>query len=243
MRVLVVDDEPPARRRLQRLLEEIGDVEVVGEASTGAEGLEKVRALQPDVMLLDIRMPGMDGLTLAASGADLPPIVFVTAYDEHAVAAFEANAVDYLLKPVRRERLQKALGRVRARSTETQTDLQRLMELLAAQQEVPRVTAQESGTLHVFDAREITRFYASDKYTAFCVEGREFLIEESLSQLEERLHTLDFMRVHRGELIGLRHVRAVRSEDAGGVAELTDGQCARVSRRHLPALRRALVKG
>ena len=243
---MVVDDEPLARNRLRRMIEQIAGVEMAGEAGDGVEALERIGELAPDVVLLDIRMPGLDGLTLARTAKDLPPVVFTTAYDEYAVQAFEANAVDYLLKPVKRERLEQALERVRARSAPRAAgpDVGAVLERLLAEREgrttAPRITAQQNGTLHVFDAREITRFYAQDKYTAFQVDGSEYLLEESLSSLEQRLASFDFLRVHRGELVSLAQVRAFRPEDSGGVVELRDGQTARVSRRHAAELRRAL---
>ena len=114
MRALVVDDEAPARSRMRRLLADHGGVEVVGEAHDGASALTAIFTHKPDVVLLDIRMPGLDGITLAQTCRDLPPIIFCTGYDEHAVKAFEVNAVDYLLKPVRPERLAAALARAGA---------------------------------------------------------------------------------------------------------------------------------
>lgn len=244
MRVLVVDDEPLARRRLIRMLGQMEDVQVAGEAADGQEALERIALLEPDVVLLDIRMPGLDGLSLARTVPNLPPVVFTTAYDEHAVDAFEANAIDYLLKPVKRERLERALSRVRERAGRRESsDVVKALERLLGDRDrtsAPRITAHDNGALHVFDAREIPRFYAQDKYTAFLVEGREYLLEESLSSLERRLEAFDFLRVHRGELVALAQVRAFRPEDAGGVVELRDGQTARVSRRFVPALRKKL---
>lgn len=113
MRVLLVDDEPPALCRLARMLKRFPDVEVVGEAADGVAELEAIRTLRPDLVLLDVRMPRMDGLAVAAAGDALPPIVFTTAHDEHAVSAFDVSAVDYLLKPVTEERLRRALEKVR----------------------------------------------------------------------------------------------------------------------------------
>ena len=248
MRVLVVDDEPVARRRLIRMLDRIDGVELAGEACDGLEARAKIAALAPDVVLLDIHMPGLDGLTLAKTTPDLPPIVFTTAYDEHAVEAFEACALDYLMKPVRQARLEQALAKVGARGG---SELMRLLERLAqrdaheGRSEPPRpgdhrVVARVGDTLRVFDARDIGRFYAADKYSVFLHDGQEYLLEESLLSLEERLATFDFLRVHRAELISLEHVVALRADGSGAVVELRDGQAARVSRRHLPALKRAL---
>lgn len=116
MRVLIVDDEPPARRRLRRMLERMPGVEVCGEAGDGVEALERIAERAPDLVLLDVRMPGLDGIELARRGESLLPIVFTTAYDEYALRAFEVAAVDYLLKPIRAERLRGALERARERS-------------------------------------------------------------------------------------------------------------------------------
>lgn len=247
MRVLVVDDEPLARRRLVRMLEKIDGIEVAGEAEDGEDALARIGTLDPDLVLLDIRMPGLDGLTLARETPNLPPIIFTTAYDQYAVDAFEASAVDYLLKPVKQERLERALAKVQAKPRRAPSGddgaIARVLERLLEGRErtsAPRITAQHGDALHVFDAREIARFYAQDKYTAFQVGGREYLLEESLSSLEKRLEPFEFIRVHRGELIALDQVRSFRAEDAGGLLELKDGQTARVSRRFVASLKKAL---
>lgn len=243
MKVLVVDDEALARRRLTRLLAELENVELVGEADNGVEALALVEDTDPDLVFLDIRMPAMDGLTVARRISGSTPVVFTTAYDEHAVDAFDINAVDYLLKPVRRERLERGLARVRDRRSAAPEQVRGALERLldpAAVARAARLTAQDGGALYVFDARQITRFHASEKYTCFTHDGREFLLDQSLSTLETRLGPLGYLRVHRGELIGLDHVRCLRTDDGGAVLELTDGQRARVSRRYLPGVKRAL---
>ena len=243
MRLLLVDDEPLARRRLARLLGRIPDAEVVGEAGNGEEALRRVRELRPDAILLDVRMPGLDGLSLARREAGLPPIVFVTAYDSHAVDAFEANAVDYLLKPVQLERLTQALERVRKRQNPEPEKLGALLhEILSRRSQAPevRVSARLGSTIRIFDAGEVARFRAEDRYTAFLHEGEEYLLDESLNALEERLAAAGFIRVHRSELINLRRVKALHLEDGALEVELTDGQRATVSRRQAGELRRRL---
>ncbi|MEO7731037.1 MAG: LytTR family DNA-binding domain-containing protein [Kofleriaceae bacterium] len=249
MRVLVVDDEAPARRRLIRMLAVIADVTVAGEAADADAALVQVAALGPDLVLLDIQLPGMDGLALAARYADLPPIVFVTAHDEFAVRAFELDAVDYLVKPVRPERLVAAIERARRRADADGHEARRAPEVLArlaaprvGEPPVPssRIIVIERGALRLFDAREVTRFWASDKYTLFHSGGEERLTQEPLSALATRLEPLGFMRVHRGELINVARVRAVRAEAGQHLAELDDGQAARISRRVLTAFKAAL---
>lgn len=238
LRALVVDDEAPARRRLSRQLEALG-VEVVGEAEDGEQALSQARALSPDVLFLDVRMPGLDGLTLAQRHADLPPIVFCTAYDEFAVKAFEVNAVDYLLKPVRAERLAAAVEKVRAKQSASRERVAKALEAVAPAQ-ATRVVASTRGTVRFFDARQLTRFWSSDKYTVFVAEGEEHLIEESLSTLEERLAPHGFLRVHRAELIRLDAVKSLSTIDGMHEVKLADGQVAKVSRRSVGAVKAAL---
>ncbi len=244
MNILVVDDEPVARLRLIRLLGELGIVGDVSEAGDAQAALEQVRARTPDVMLLDIRMPGIDGIEFAAQTPQLPPVIFVTAYDAHAVAAFEAGAVDYLLKPVRRDRLATALGRALARSGDERQRADALARQYLSRDHGSdasvRLSVSEGGRLHVFDARTIARFYAADKYTGFRVSGHEYLIEDSLSALEKRLEPFGFVRVHRSELVSLAQVKRLSGTGGCAVVELSTGEQARVSRRLLPKLRRAL---
>jgi DNA-binding LytR/AlgR family response regulator len=241
LRALVVDDEPVARRRLVRMLLRMGDVEPVGEAGDGAVALERIRALAPDVVLLDIRMPGIDGMTLATRDEPLPPIVFTTAYEEHAVQAFEAAAVDYLLKPVSEERLREALERVRSRlRSDDSRRLAPLLQDLLSEARPPRIAARRGTMTRLFDAREIARFRARDKYTSFLHSGEGFLIDDSLASLEQRLAPWGFLLVHRAELINLACVKALRDTGRGWVAELSDGQTVAVSRRRIHTLEERL---
>jgi two-component system LytT family response regulator len=242
MRVLVVDDEGVARRRLVRMLSRIDDVEVAGEAASGDEALERIAAERPDVVLLDIRMPGMDGLQLAAGLPDpAPHVIFTTAYQEYAVQAFEHSAVDYLLKPVEADRLETALNKIR-RLSEPQdvTQLRRMLQQVLRGSEPPRLTARLGESLHVLDPRAVARFHAQEGYTAFRHQGRDYLIDDSIASLAERLEPWGFLRVHRSEVINLNRVRAIRREQELTVVDLDDGQNATVSRRHLPELRRRL---
>jgi len=233
MKVLVVDDEPLARRRLIRMLDKLG-VAVVGEAGDGVQALAQIRLHRPECVFLDIRMPGLDGMEVARRLGDCN-VVFTTAYSEHAVEAFDGLAVDYLLKPIKKERLERAVERVRAK---VGGDLATLLESLLPS--IPRVSARHRDATHVFDAREISRFYAENKYTVFESAGRTWLTEESLSTLEDRLTAHGFLRVHRSELICVDRVKSIRPEGDGLIAELDDGQRARVSRRSVTTLKERL---
>lgn len=241
MRILVVDDEEPARRRLLRLLGDIPGTEVVGEAGDGEEALRQVETLHPELMLLDIHMPGLDGLSLAQRYTDLPPLIFITAYDKYAVQAFEVSAVDYLLKPVRPERLMAAIERARQRLLATKEAAARALEVVASRGgPSTRIVTVTRGVVRFFDASDITRFWSSDKYTLFRADQDEHCTEEPLSMLEERLRAHGFLRVHRGELIHLGSVKALRSNEGIHEVEFKDGQSARVSRRSLSAVKEAL---
>ena len=246
MKALVIDDEAPARRRLTRMLEALTDVRVVAQLEDASAVLEALQAHGADVLFLDVRMPGLDGMSFAQSQAGLPPIVFVTAHDQYAVGAFGVEAVDYLLKPVRPERLIAAVERVRKRASGAGAlDLAPLSVTAPAAARLapvgpPRVISAARNLIQLFDARDITRFWSSDKYTLFRAGGEEHLTEEPLAALAERLTAFGFLRVHRAELVRSDAVRALRIIDGHYELCLTDGQCARVSRRALPAIKSAL---
>lgn len=240
MRALVVDDEPLARRRLIRMLEGIGGVEVVGEAGDGRDALDQIEKLAPDVVFLDIRMPGLDGLALAARHR-LPPTVFITAYQEYAVQAFEAEAVDYLLKPIEPERLRVAVERARRRGPgELAGRLDAVVRCLSAPQNPPRISARSGSSLYLFDPREIERFRAEHKYVAFRHKGKPYLLEESITSLEQRLSSWGFFRPHRAELVNRRRVTALHVEGSAATIELSSGDRVPVSRRRLAEVRRTL---
>ena len=198
MRVLIVDDEKLARDRLRELLNEIGGHVVVGEGMNGNEAVEKAAELNPDVVLMDIRMPGMDGLEAAMHlmGMENPPmVIFTTAYDQHALHAFEVNAVDYLLKPIRLARLFEALSRVRS-----VTPLR--LDVLRELKREPRthLSVNERGRVHLIPVADIAYLKAELKYVTARTAEREFLVEESLAKLEQEFLGR-FVRVHRNCLV------------------------------------------
>ncbi|AUX22487.1 LytR family transcriptional regulator [Sorangium cellulosum] len=252
LRALVVDDEALARARLVRMLARVQDTEVVGEAATGADALSLSRALRPDLLLLDVDMPGLDGFGVAEA-VDAPLVVFTTAHAQYAALAFEADAVDYLLKPVAQERLERALEKVRQRllarsitaaatrpPEPAAAPSARASEAAPAGSTAALLTVHDGGKVRFFDPLRVTRFRAEDKYTAFSLDGEEHLLRESLSTLEERLAQLGFLRVHRAELVRASAIRALTPEAGGALLHLSDGQTVSVSRRFLPALRQAL---
>ena len=229
MRVLVVDDEPPARARLRRLLEELPDAECTGEAGTGEEALDQARATSPDVVLLDIRMPGMGGLEAArrmAALPDPPAVIFTTAYEQHALEAFNVEASGYLLKPIRRERLAAALERAQRPS---RAQLARIAEATEAR---THVTARIRDQLKLIPVADVLYFFAEQKYTTVRHLDGEDLIEDSLRALEEEF-ARQFVRVHRSALVAVAHIEALeRAADGGTIVRLRhDGGELQVSRR------------
>lgn len=247
MRVLVVDDEAPARRRLVRMLAELADVMVIGEAADGLEARAMIEQHGPDLVLLDVQMPELDGLGLARD-PKMPAIVFTTAHAEHAVAAFELAAVDYLLKPIERDRLRRAIDRVRdhlARAVPMldARQLDAVVQIAREPDVPPRLAAREGNRVRLFDIAQVTRLSARDKYVVLLDGGREYLLDESLSVLETRLAAFGFMRVHRAELVNVAAVVTIVGESGQAKVELRDGQSAPVSRRELPLLRRRLGLG
>lgn len=241
MKVLIVDDEPLARRRLASLLAGVDGVDVVGEAGDGAAALAAVDRLDPDLVLLDIRMPGVDGLEVARRLVlrEAPPaVVFCTAYDEHALAAFEADAVDYLLKPVRRERLLAALERVRRFNGEAPAT-----PLAPAEKARQRshICARVRGEMKLVPISAIAYFLADAKYVEVHYDGGEVLIEDSLVSLEEEFGDR-FVRVHRNSLVSRERIDGLAKNAAGETIVRLRGcpVALEVSRRNLPQLRRLL---
>ena len=217
LRVIIVDDEAPARLRLRDLLGECGSelpLVVTGEAASGPAALELLSQAAADVVLLDIRMPEMDGIEVAQHLQQIehpPAVVFATAYDDYAIRAFELHAVDYLLKPIRLERLKAALARARAAPLRPEA----LRELARA----PRthLSAQERGRIHLIPITDVIYLKAELKYVSVRTAAREYLIEESLTRLEQEFGAR-FVRVHRNCLVARAAVRGFERSEEGGEA-------------------------
>ena len=213
LRVLVVDDEPLARERLAHLVEEQPDAELAGVAASGEEALLLAGSRHPEVILLDIRMPGMDGLEAAhhlARLPDPPAVIFTTAYDEHALAAFEVQAAGYLLKPVRPEKLQEALTRARQ---PTRAQLTRIADGAGGGPRT-RIAVRARDELKLIPVENILCFIAELKYTTLRHSGGEELIEEPLKALEDEF-AASFVRVHRNSLVALAHIEGLERDATG----------------------------
>lgn len=245
MRILIVDDEAPARDRLRQMLDEGREHTVVGDAGNGPEALELAARLSPEVVLLDIRMPGMSGIETAhhLNGFDNPPaIVFTTAYDQYAIDAFDAQAVGYVLKPVRRERLAKALAHAARISAAT---LGTVAASTGIDERRKHICARVHGALQLIPVDEIVCFQADQKYTRVCYVGGQPLIDDSLKQLEKEFGDR-FVRIHRNALVAVSRIDALQKSEDGEITVRLRGDDAaaieplKVSRRHVAAVRRRL---
>lgn len=239
MKILIVDDEPLARSRVKSLLAELDAGEVVAEAGNGQKALEQCQQHQPDVVFLDIRMPGMDGMEAAQHLAKLenpPAVIFTTAYDDYALQAFDASAIDYLLKPIRKERLGHALQKIHRLTTAQKEVLEDL------QQETPsHISARVQGSLRLVAVSDVYYFHAEHKYiTVHYTEG-EVLIEDSLKALEEKFAG-QFIRIHRNALVARDQLAELRRcPDGHFRLQLKDVDVQLdVSRRHLPSVRKLM---
>jgi two-component system LytT family response regulator len=246
IRVLVADDEPLARRGVRQLLAPHEDIEVIGEARNGPETLRALDALKPDLLFLAVQMPEMDGFAvLRARGVErMPTVVFVTAHDQFAVQAFEAHAIDYLVKPLNVERFAAALQRVRERLRLMEAaDLAgRLSALLAAERAerlkkgIDLLVVPAAASNLVIPVAEIDWIAADDYYARLHVGAKTYLLRESLSSLEARLDPLCFARLHRAAIVQLDRIRELRATVRGGEVILRDGSRIPVSRRRRAVL-------
>jgi two-component system response regulator AlgR len=248
MKIIIVDDEPLARSRLLAMITELDAGEVVGEADNGADALRLVEQAVPDIVLLDIRMPGMDGIEVArhlAATLRPPAVIFTTAYDSHALAAIESNAVDYLLKPIRKPRLQAALERATTLTRAQLAGLEAVAQENNQGRAQPRTRTHISATLHgnlqLLPLGEIRFFRAEHKYVTARHPDGQLIIEDTLSALETEFADR-FVRVHRNALVAKAHVRGIERDAQGHQYVRLDAVDDRVevSRRLAPVIRRLL---
>ena len=241
MKILIVDDEQLARQRMHDLVSKINDDFEILEADNGKNAIESVEQYHPDTIIMDIRMPVMDGLEAASHIAALPSppaLIFATAYDKHAIQAFEANAIDYLLKPVREERLIQALEKARKISAS------RLDTLPALQGTNPvrtHLSSPSNGKTLLIPVEEIGCFKADQKYVVAYWKDKETLLDKPLKSLEQEFSE-SFFRIHRNALIALKQIQSLeKGEDGGCIVRLKDNnETFSVSRRHIAELRRRL---
>ena len=249
---IIVDDEKPARRRLRELLETRPEIGIVAECSNGAEAVRQIRTLQPDLLLLDIQMPGLDGFGVvdAIGATQMPATIFVTAYDQYALKAFEVSALDYLLKPFSDERFERSIARVLSFvRTHRQEELShRLLSLLDQVQTNQKTGApldcliiKDGGRVHFLSVEEIDWIEAAGVYVQVHTAGKTWLHRISLGELEAKLDTKQFLRIHRSTIVNWQRIRELRPHSHGDfLVVLRDGTELKLSRSYRPKVEASL---
>lgn len=249
LRVLTVDDEPLVRRGVARFLEQSPDVTWIGEARDGAEAVALIERHAPDLVLLDVQMPEMDGFeVLAQIEPDRrPAVVFITAYDQYALRAFEVHAVDYLLKPFDDDRLATAIARARERlaAPPGEDGVDALVREHRAQRtRVERFMVRSGGRIYFVDAREVDWFEAADNYVRLHVGDRPHLVRDTIKHLASKLDPSLFVRIHRSTIVNISRIRELRPLPSGdGDIVLSDGVTLRLSRSFREPFERVMVQG
>lgn len=229
MRVLIADDEPIARQILREHLESLPAIEIVGEASSGPEAIQRILELDPDLVLLDQQMPEMDGLTVVRSlRARMPLVIFVTAFEQHALDAFDVGAVDYLLKPVRRERLERAIAKA----------LRQHAPSAPAKPMLNKIPGRRGSDIYLLDPSEIIAFQAEGEIVHILTANQKYLAEAPLKELETDPALASFRRVHRSTLINSDHIRKISPlSSRRWLLKMSNGFEAVVSKRLAGSLR------
>jgi DNA-binding LytR/AlgR family response regulator len=247
LRTLIVDDEPVARSVLAEELAEMDAVAVVGEAENGAEAVRQIEALRPDLVLLDIQMPVMDGFeVIRRLRGPLPAVVFVTAYSEHALRAFEIGAIDYLLKPISVERLQGALDRAREARRNRLDNAERIARTLAAADSPkprrrPKIVARRGHDFYLLDLDEVFAFQADGEMVWIVTADKKYIATQTLQAIHDRLEGTQFQRVHRSALVNTNKIRKLSALSSHRwLLTLTNGLEFTVSKRQAPLLRELL---
>jgi two-component system LytT family response regulator len=248
LRVVIADDEPVARRRLRRLLREDRGVDVVAECGDGAATVDTIRATKPDLVLLDVQMPELDGFGVltALAPEEIPEIVFVTAFDRYALRAFDVHAIDYLLKPLDPERLERALARARERiagRTGSSVDprvLALLHQIAGERRYLTRMPVKSGGKLILLDLAEVDWIGAADNYVTLHANGRRHMVRETMGRLERELDPDRFVRIHRSTIVQIDRIKELHPDFHGDFRLLlrdgTELTLSRTYRRRVEAL-------
>lgn len=240
--VLLVDDEVLARERLKRLLQDDPAYQICGEAENGQQAIERIKDLRPDLAILDIRMPGIDGLQVAehiSTMTPAPAIIFCTAYDEYAIKAFQYQAIAYLLKPIRKEDL---LAALQSAGKLSQLQIKQLREQSSAANKSSTFLANTWQGMEVINMEDIFYFRADHKYVTVVHKGGETLIDQSLKQIEDE-HPEQLLRTHRNSIVNRLHIRSLQRDNAGHyVLSLSEEHQVPISRRLVSEVKEALKK-
>jgi two-component system, LytTR family, response regulator len=239
---ILVDDEPLARQLLKEYLQDFPDTRIVGECRNGRQAIKAINELRPDLVFLDIRMPGMDGFEVLEHLTCVPHIIFSTAYGDYALKAFELNAIDYLLKPYDRQRFSRAVHKVIDRRSSSTRDIDRIVELMQQSKEPgefpERIFVRVGRKITPVQVRDILWIEAEEDYSRLHESGGTHLCNLSLNALEKRLNPSHFMRVHRSHIVACNSIEHLSGDGEGGfVAVLKDGSRVRVGRTYAPRIR------
>lgn len=207
MRTIIIDDEPLARSLLIELLEEEKDVEIIAECGDGFEGLKAIQELNPDLIFLDIQMPKINGFEMLELLESPPHVIFTTAYDEYALKAFEVNALDYLLKPVSPERLEKALDKLRRRATVNITELKDKIPQLPEQAQ--RIVVKQNDSIKILPLQEVYYLESADDYVKIHTAEKYYLKHQTMGRFENQLPAQQFVRIHRAYLLNVQHLAKI----------------------------------
>ncbi|MDH5380142.1 MAG: response regulator [Cyclobacteriaceae bacterium] len=245
IKCIIIDDEKLARELLMEYLEEYDDIEVIEQCSKGVEAVKAINSLEPDLIFLDVQMPGMNGFEVLESLDHKPFVIFSTAYDQYAIQAFEENAVDYLLKPIDKERFHKAIERVKARMESSGSNMEKIARILEERETTKfssHLFVQKSDKYLNLPVTEILHLEASGDYTIISTSDDQFLSSSGIGRLEGKLDPAIFIRVHRSTIINLSHLKEIEKHFNGGlVVKMKNGKSFSVSRTYAKEIRKKVV--
>lgn len=244
---IIVDDESLARELLVEFLEPYDDIEIVAQCGKGNEAVEKINVLEPDLIFLDVQMPGMDGFAVLEAIEHQPYVIFTTAYDKYALQAFEQNAVDYVLKPLNEERFNTAVTRATDRiKNENSANVEDLMKSIHGSKDSSKFSThlfvQKSEKLLNLEVKEIMHLEASGDYTVLSTKNDQFLSSSGIGKLEEKLDPEIFIRIHRSTIINLNFLKEIEKHFNGGlIVKMENGKSFPVSRTYAKQIRKKVV--
>ncbi|MEM7370650.1 MAG: LytTR family DNA-binding domain-containing protein [Bacteroidota bacterium] len=243
-KVIIVDDEAPARDLIREYLSDYPDLIIVGECNNGVDALRLIQEFTPDLIFLDVQMPGMTGFEVLRKLKEVPEIIFSTAYDKYALDAFEVSAIDYLLKPYTRERFAKAIQKLTDTQTPYMEQIQRLAESLAPSPQESfsgKIFVQTGNKLIAVNSEEIIWLQAEKDYTWLITAAKRYLSSHGLGQLEQKLDTHTFVRVHRSSIVNLNFIQEIDKYPSSYDISMTNGDTVRVSRSYMEEIRRRVL--
>jgi two-component system LytT family response regulator len=235
--VIVIDDETPARNLLTEYLQDYPQLEVTAECRNGIEAIESINMLRPDIIFLDIQMPGKNGFDVVQEIEHIPQIIFSTAYDQFALKAFEVNAVDYLLKPYTRERFSATVNKLLNNGEQAIKNIRLLAESLLQQTFPERILVEQGNKLVSVPVHDITWLEARGDYTRIHTTKQIFISNKGISELELKLNPRQFLRIHRSTIVAISAIMEVHKELSGPQIRLQSGDILKVSRSYTNALK------